>query len=253
VAWSSIRSPLIALFGLGVTACAALYNLRNDQLYNELVARAAHLERLLNLKDGGFAERPRAWRMAGPFAVSHGQIWWIYLGSLAAWLFIFLHRSKLPQPPFLSWMPAGSFEAVSAVGLILLTGLWVFVQGQTTSWRLKEATTAAVKALRQIPIMSPPESQECWKDLLDQMGVLAGSTADVKTRLLFYWEDGTGRYWDRPAAGETCDIRAAAQLLGLVTDMPSRWIFDVASGRRATKTSSAFPWFESYQAASASL
>ena len=85
-----IKTSLIGLFGFVVTSSAALYNMRNDQLYNELVSRAAQLERLLGLKEGAFAQRPRTWRQVGPFMVSHDKIWWIYLSSLAAWLYTVL-------------------------------------------------------------------------------------------------------------------------------------------------------------------
>lgn len=232
---TSVSSPLIGIFGLAVTASAALYNLRNDQLYNELVARAAYLERRLNLKEGGFAQRPRPWRWAGPFEVTHGQIWWMYLSSLAAWLFVILHGAKLPRPLFLSWMSTEVFEAVVALGLILLAGLLVLFQGERTSNRLKEAATAAAHALCEIPLTSSPESHPRWASLLRDTRVLAGpEVKDVEKRLLFYLRDDAGTfYWDRPAAGQTCDLRAAAQLLGPVTGIPSRWIFDVASGRLA--------------------
>jgi hypothetical protein len=226
-------SPLIAIFGLVVTASAALYNLRNDQLYNELVARAAQLERLLGLKEGGFAQRPRSWQVAGPFEVAHGRIWWIYLGSLAAWLFVILHGAKLPRPPFLGWMPKELFEVVIALGLVLLTGYWVLRQEQKTSSRLRKAAKAAVHALCQIPLTSPPQSHQCWVSVLCHASILAGrDAADVEKRLLFYLRERSGIYWDRPT-GQTCDLHAAAQLLGPVTDMPARWIFEAASGRRA--------------------
>src|SRR5215475_8584182 len=70
-----LKTSMIGLFGFVVTSSAALYNIRNDQLYDELVARAAQLERLLDLKEGAFAQRPRAWRHVGPFAVNHEKIW----------------------------------------------------------------------------------------------------------------------------------------------------------------------------------
>ena len=61
-AWSSggIAIPL-SLFGLAVTLALIVYNERNNQLYDELVARGAQLERLLGLPDGQFSHRPRAW------------------------------------------------------------------------------------------------------------------------------------------------------------------------------------------------
>jgi hypothetical protein len=48
----------------------------------------------------------------------------------------------------------------------------------------------------------------------------------------FYLSSFGDVYWDRPADGQTCDLHQAAQLLSLVTDLPARWIFDIASGRK---------------------
>jgi hypothetical protein len=234
LAQSGVSNRLIGLFGLLVTSSAALYNLRNDQLYNDLVGRAAQLERSLNLKGGGFAQRPRAWRRAGPFKVSHGQIWWIYLSSLAAWLFAILHGVNVPRPSIVSGVPTELVEAAVALALVLLIALCVWLQGYRTSNRLRNAARAAVEVLRQIPISPAPEHYDCWAPLLRHASVLAGQkTEQVERRLLFYLRGAADLYWERPAAGQTCDVRAAAQLLGLVTDMPSRWISDVASGRRA--------------------
>jgi len=56
---------VLSLFGLFVTVALAAYNARNDQLYDELVGRAALLERSLGIPDGNFANRPRPWLKIG--------------------------------------------------------------------------------------------------------------------------------------------------------------------------------------------
>ena len=44
----------LALFGLASAVGFVTYNARNDQLYNELVGRAAAIERSIGLPDGAF-------------------------------------------------------------------------------------------------------------------------------------------------------------------------------------------------------
>ena len=51
----------LAIFGLVATIGLITYNSRNDQLYNELVGRAAAIERCLALQDGYFTQRPNSW------------------------------------------------------------------------------------------------------------------------------------------------------------------------------------------------
>jgi hypothetical protein len=51
----------LSLFGLAATLGLVTYNVRNDQLYDELVGRAASIERSLGLPDGAFSNRPRPW------------------------------------------------------------------------------------------------------------------------------------------------------------------------------------------------
>jgi hypothetical protein len=96
---SAAAPPLgLSLFGLVVTLGLVTYNMRNDQLYNELVGRAAAIERNLGLPDGGFAHRPREWLVVNlpkakwipwrTWAIDHGAgVGTIYVASLALWLF----------------------------------------------------------------------------------------------------------------------------------------------------------------------
>src|SRR5215213_6382519 len=82
----------LAFFALVVTIGLVTYNARNDQLYDELVARAAAIERSLNIPDGAFSNRPTAWlriRFLGmTWNIDHRTaLSTIYAASIALWLF----------------------------------------------------------------------------------------------------------------------------------------------------------------------
>jgi hypothetical protein len=150
----TLSGAFIGLFGLIVTSSVALYNMRNDQLYVELVSRAAELERDLKLKGGAFSHRPRAWRRAFLLPVNHDQIYWIYWASMIAWLFTILHRRlpMLPGWPFLlerypliNDLPVELLEALLAATIVTLvccsrikvpTGLAEIRHSQEFVWHL---------------------------------------------------------------------------------------------------------------------
>jgi hypothetical protein len=82
----------LSLFGLVATIGLATYNARNDQLYFELVSRAAAIERSLNLPDGAFANRPGTWQrivlLGMEWEIDHGTaVRTIYGASITLWLF----------------------------------------------------------------------------------------------------------------------------------------------------------------------
>src|SRR4051812_37392820 len=52
---------VVSAFGVVVVLGVMTYHMRNDQLYDELVRRAATIERSLGLPDGVFCNRPQAW------------------------------------------------------------------------------------------------------------------------------------------------------------------------------------------------
>jgi hypothetical protein len=68
---SLVMQPAIAAFAFVVTLCIATYNKRNDQFYDELIARAAELERELDIEHGSFMYRPRPWLKYDPVPVEH--------------------------------------------------------------------------------------------------------------------------------------------------------------------------------------
>ena len=82
----------LSLFGLVTTIGIATCNGRNDQLYDELVSRAAAIERGLNIPDGAFANRPATWPpirvLWAEWKIDHRTaVGTIYGASIALWLF----------------------------------------------------------------------------------------------------------------------------------------------------------------------
>ena len=80
--------PAVGFFGAIVTVALFAYHLRNDQLYDELVSRAAQIERELGLFDGSFLQRPATWQRLGlGIDVEHRwPIALVYAASGALWL-----------------------------------------------------------------------------------------------------------------------------------------------------------------------
>src|SRR5579864_7086824 len=66
-----VKQPAIPAFAFVVTLCIATYNKRNDQHYDELVSRAAELERELQIEHGSFSSRPKPWLKYAFVPVEH--------------------------------------------------------------------------------------------------------------------------------------------------------------------------------------
>jgi hypothetical protein len=99
---SPVAMLFIGLLGLAATFGIVLYDLRNSQLYDALIHRAALLERKLGIetlsfhpgvdqndaRGGVHALRPRGWLMVFGFPITHGHALSLVYGSvLAAWVF----------------------------------------------------------------------------------------------------------------------------------------------------------------------
>src|SRR5262249_4276354 len=75
-AWGKGKFSIpLSLFGLAVTFALIVYNERNNQLYNELVSRAADLERELGIRDGNYSYRSKPRLKIRPFGVPVEHEW----------------------------------------------------------------------------------------------------------------------------------------------------------------------------------
>jgi hypothetical protein len=125
---------LVLVFGsIGflITLGIAMYDQRNSELYGELIARAKHLEKCLNLPNttkpndygGQFRERPkRGRRLFGLVLMGHdGSLAVIYGAVLGAWFFPIIYSvlSLNPKPPHDS-------PEIAVVGTLLMTVIFIF-------------------------------------------------------------------------------------------------------------------------------
>ena len=186
----------LSLFGLVATLGLATYNARNDQLYDELVGRAASIERSLGLPDGYFANRPRPWldvplgKLRWP--IDHGTgVTTIYAASVALWtsgvlapVLEFVRRVSLPQSA-VRGPPIG--VNISAITLaIILTALGLLFIGMHKKRRarkLRKWAAEAVKTAAELPLETIGES----KKLLSLCVWLSGKqTTTISSRANFY-------------------------------------------------------------------
>jgi hypothetical protein len=251
-----IGVPLaLALFGLAAAIGVVTYNARNDQLYNELVGRAAAIERSVGLPDGAFSNRPRPWLRyklgRWTWHIDHGHgIATIYAATIAFWLFLSIDASLhlIGLPP----LPAGGAEAsahsdkvfdvtappatLPALGTtaLVLGGAW---------WLLRRQRRARDRALRS-DVRAAMDLLAAFDNDLTRLkdhpqflkycaGALGGSEATVSARAEFYSElapEALGYY-----ALTGSKLHKAASLVSLLTDLPPLWVFDLMLNRRGTQ------------------
>jgi hypothetical protein len=212
--------PAVAVFAFIATLCIATYNKRNDQHYDELVGRAAELERELGLNHGSFSQRPASWLRYGRVKVEHRwPIGLLYAASAALWAFIAVKsllalsgeeiivknvlESLAPVIVILCWWPLHKIE-------------------KSRDDRLKTAISALMK---QLVTEVPPgvdSIQKIEEKLLEHKSVLGIDMKNAKRRVDYHW----------PAYASKHDVDAGSQLLSAVIDLPARWIADVWTGRR---------------------
>lgn len=226
------RSLVFSLFGLIATIGLVTYNTRNDELYDELVRRAAYIERSLGLADGAFANRPRAslkFRLFGiPWKVDHRVgIGTIYLASIAVWLFLVLASLSAWLAP-----EASVLATLAAFGLAVIATWWA----RTWIKRKKKEVDEEKRSLA-IEAVQKAFSTDLSRGTADGGLIdLCFKLADEKTREIiakraqFYAGiDRDSSIYYPPGVSKE---QAACHMVALLTDLPPRWLFDCATNRR---------------------
>lgn len=272
---SEITVPL-SLFGLAVTLALIVYNERNDQLYDELVARGAQLERLLGLPDGNFSHRPGTWLKVRPipetpntnFGVTIEHRWpieTIYRASTIAWLFmlfspIFAWLAKIVSaPPDFAGPLSTVFAVITAFSFGQLFLDWFKAQRSDRRKRMRKLAVEAVDRLAALKF-SPPEEDDlaAWDTIFSHAAELRGGETKKESNQEFNPEFATilyhasfylshdlmqsigNMYYPLPPLKSpfVFGVTTAAHVIGLLTDLPARWLIDVHSGRRGPKEES---------------
>jgi hypothetical protein len=224
---SLIVEQAVAAFGLAVTLCIATYNKRNDQLYNELVSRAAELERELLLQRGSFAQRPTTWLSFGPWKVEHGwPIGFIYAASTSIWTYVLIHAAT--PDLFQSWRGMSYGPVWPWLGVVVVIIAWQLLR----AWERSRADALEVAILKlQTPFAGQP-TEELTKVLAGNRQLRAlfrrpGKAAKkIERRLSFQAEALMAARASGP------NYAALSLVLSNVIDLPARWIHDVWTGRR---------------------
>ena len=245
----------LSLFGLIVTIALVTYNARNDQLYDDLVARAADIERSLNIPDGAFANRARPWlriplliqwKIVIKWKIDHRTaVSTIYGASIALWLFGVL-RSGLyvfygKNAPWWTNLVAIAI----AIVLSVLGSLWVKCQNKKAR---KHIEICARKAMHKAVELR--KSQAADGDIVAFVIACVGEGNDSFIKackdLSDYPEDKLrrrARFYSRLAAKNDRERLnhylpqgpgdlEASHLIGLLTDLPPQSIYDAYHYRK---------------------
>lgn len=234
----------ISLFGLLVTVAVAAYNARNDQLYDELVGRAASLERSLGIPDGNFANRPRPWLTIYvgkmPWKIDHRtSVATIYAASSALWLVGVL--TPLLEACRRLYIGAGlpyfltphAASAVFLVAAILSIVCVLLVVKALRAQRKKQAnalrTQAAEAVSRAVGLSMPAVAGN--PSLLSLCALLGGEKPEtIAARAKYYSQLAPESLSHYIQSGSPLVV--AAHTIALLTDLPARWLFDTATNRR---------------------
>jgi hypothetical protein len=257
---ANVQTVGIALFGLSSALGACAYNARNTQLYDELVGRAAQIERLAGLTDGHFATRPKPWlKFEFGLEVEHGwALALIYGTSIALWLsllfaalFELLRRGYLALNfPHCFVDNPGTWTSAIAVGSAILV--------TRAGWK---RIAAAIKLHEDTLRAKVVEAYQHARSLYDSIDFtdttlisLCASINTLKARLknapqplpdpdpngeaiavvqarAKYLQEASTTTWRQFVPLES-EQNWASHCVAFLTDLPPRWIVDSGEDRR---------------------
>jgi hypothetical protein len=212
-----VKQPAISAFAFVVTLCIATYDKRNDQHYDELVARAAELERELQVEHGSFSNRLKAWLKYGFVPVEHRwPIGLIYAAAASLWAYLFT-AALVKDTPGLIWLK------ITAPAVVI--ACWQGLRRMENAHSKKQRE--AVKGLMDKLLGPNDDSLNDSQDKLVNAIIAAQPTLGIdedkaRRRVVYHWK----------VYEQKRDSRGASALLGAVIDLPARWIEDISSGRR---------------------
>lgn len=236
---------VLSLFGLAATIGLAIYNTRNDQLYDQLVGRATEIERTLGLPDGAFANRPRAWLRVSLLGIKANidhrtGVGVIYAASMALWLLgVYLPSIELARRTYFNAVgaPAASSQDVAswihlvALGLALLStylGLKsIRRQRKVREKRMRELAAGAVELLCSIELSKASDDAKFVGACSELSGI---DPATIQGRARYYGSLGAQALMHYMPTEPK--VPAMSHFVALLTDLPPRWILDCATNRR---------------------
>lgn len=236
----------LSAFGLVVTIGLVAYNIRNDQLYDALVGRAAAIERDLGLPDGAFANRPMPWfqfKLGRDWRIDHRtSVALIYSASIALWFvgltiavaeLAYRELGNGTSSPLL--FKLGVF--ILAVALIALGAVQVEEQREARSEAMRLAARDAVAIAKdRTGGHFVPDRLKNDDEFLQACRILANpkscpAKVDVVKRRAAYYarrDVNLGHY----VRTDPQDVDVAySNYVALLTDLPPEWVLDCASGR----------------------
>jgi hypothetical protein len=242
---------VVSLFGLVVVLGLITYNVRNDQLYDELVGRAADIERSLGIRDGSYGFRPRAWlRLSlGPlrWTLNHGNaLVLIYGATVAVWLTgviapliellrwgYFAQLGRVPMPPDADVQGAVVLLASAIATVVtIIAGRWARAKQEQERNVLRGLVVEAMHhALDRRLDAESAVHDDAFIDLCIRLAGQAlndDSQECMRRRAKFHTAPAhSARYLPQQS-----DPQFSAHLIASLCDLPPRWILDCASGRR---------------------